>query len=145
MCGGTSHWTGEQTMTSDPTMTTALLRGAQCRCPACGEGRLFRKFLKVADACPACGEELYHHRADDMPAYIVMSIVGHIVVGLLLWTETEFAPSIWVHITLWFPLTVALSLALLQPVKGTIVAMQWALRMHGFARRRWRGALQRAS
>jgi len=117
-------------------MPTALLRGATCRCPNCGEGPLFRKFLKVNDTCNVCGEELYHHRADDMPAYIVMSIVGHIVIGLLLWVETNFAPSIWVHIALWFPLTVALSLALLQPVKGTIVAMQWYLGMHGFGPQR---------
>lgn len=59
---------------SEPTMNTALLRGTMCKCPACGEGQLFRKFLKVSDTCNACGEELRHHRADDMPAYIVMSI-----------------------------------------------------------------------
>src|SRR5688572_22002500 len=67
------------TTASDPAMSVALARGALCTCPACGEGKLFRKFLKVADTCPACGEALHHHRADDMPAYIVMSIVGHIV------------------------------------------------------------------
>ncbi|CAN1724534.1 DUF983 domain-containing protein [Hyphomicrobium sp. 1Nfss2.1] len=124
--------------TCEPTLATALLRGATCRCPACGEGPLFRKFLKVKDRCDACGEDLHHHRADDMPAYIVMSIVGHIVIGLLLWVETSFAPSIWIHIALWVPLTLGLSLGLLQPVKGTIVALQWALRMHGFGARRTR-------
>ncbi len=122
----------------EPTLATAMIRGATCRCPACGDGPLFRKFLKVKDTCDVCGEELYHHRADDMPAYIVMSIVGHIVIGLLLWVETSFAPSIWVHIALWFPLTIILSLVLLQPVKGTIVGMQWSLGMHGFGARRGR-------
>lgn len=122
----------------EPTTSTALLRGAACRCPSCGEGRLFRKFLKVTDRCDVCGEDLYHHRADDMPAYIVMSIVGHIVIGLLLWVETSFAPSLWVHVALWVPLTIGLSLALLQPVKGMIVALQWSLRMHGFGPRRVR-------
>jgi uncharacterized protein (DUF983 family) len=134
--------------TYEPTLGTAVMRGAVCRCPACGEGPLFRKFLKVKDTCNVCGEELYHHRADDMPAYIVMSIVGHIVIGLLLWVETSFAPSIWVHIALWFPLTIALSLVLLQPVKGSIVGMQWSLRMHGFGPRRVRAGepkLQRAA
>ncbi len=134
--------------TCEPTLATALLRGAACRCPACGEGPLFRKFLKVKDRCDVCGEDLHHHRADDMPAYIVMSIVGHIVIGLLLWVETSFAPSIWIHIALWVPLTLGLSLVLLQPVKGTIVALQWALRMHGFGARRSRNSttnLQRAA
>ena len=91
-------------------MATALLRGAACKCPNCGEGALFRKFLKVKDNCETCGEDLSHQRADDMPAYIVISIVGHIVIGLLLWVETNFAPDMWVHIALWFPLTIALSL-----------------------------------
>lgn len=121
---------------TEPSMNQALMRGVRCTCPQCGEGRLFRKFLKVAETCNACGEELHHHRADDMPAYIVMSIVGHIVVGLVLWTEFRYGPPVWVHWTLWLPLTVILTLALLQPVKGFIVALQWKLRMHGFGTRR---------
>jgi len=111
---------------------TALLRGAMCRCPNCGQGRLFRAYLKVADRCSVCGEELFHHRADDAPAYFVILIVGHIVVPMVLAVETAFAPPYWVHFALWFPLIIALSLFLLQPVKGVIVAWQWAHRMHGF-------------
>jgi uncharacterized protein (DUF983 family) len=132
---------------ADPTMATALLRGAACKCPNCGDGALFRKFLKVKDTCETCGEDLSHQRADDLPAYIVISIVGHIVIGLLLWVETNFAPDMWVHIALWFPLTIALSLGLLQPVKGTIVALQWSLGMHGFGQQRAisRAAQERAS
>jgi uncharacterized protein (DUF983 family) len=127
---------GSEMHAPQPTMSAAMLRGAACKCPKCGEGTLFRKFLKVRDNCDACGEDLSHQRADDMPAYIVISIVGHIVIGLLLWVETNFAPDIWVHIALWFPLTIGLSLALLQPVKGMIVAVQWYLGMHGFGDQR---------
>jgi uncharacterized protein (DUF983 family) len=93
---------------------------------------MFRAYLKVADACPACGEDLHHHRADDFPAYVVIVIVGHIMVPLVLLTETHFAPPYWVHMTLWPALTMALGLLLLQPVKGAIVGLQWALGMHGF-------------
>jgi uncharacterized protein (DUF983 family) len=110
----------------------ALLRGLRGRCPACGEGRLFRAFLKVADHCPACGEAMHHHRADDAPAYFVILIVGHIVVPLALLIETEYALSYLTHALLWVPLTVGMSLALLQPIKGAIVGVQWAARMHGF-------------
>lgn len=110
----------------------SFFNGLRGRCPACGEGRLFGKFLKVADDCPACGEHLHHHRADDMPAYIVITIVGHIVVPLAFAVETAFRPEYAIHLLLWLPLIVIFSLALLQPVKGAIVAMQWALRMHGF-------------
>lgn len=118
--------------TPEPTMAVALGRGARCKCPACGEGALFRKYLKVVDKCAACGEELHHHRADDMPAYIVMSIVGHIVVGGVLWVEFTYGWPTWLHLAIWLPLTLVLTLGLLQPVKGFIVALQWGLRMHGF-------------
>lgn len=93
---------------------------------------MYCAFLKVADECPACGEHLYHHRADDMPPYIVISIVGHIVVPLAFTVETAFRPDYWIHLALWIPMIIGLSLALLPSVKGTIVALQWALRMHGF-------------
>lgn len=93
---------------------------------------MFRAFLKVADRCPACGEELHHHRADDAPPYFVIFIVGHIVVPLALWTELAYTPPYWVHWSLWLPLTALLSIGLLQPVKGAVVGWQWAQYMHGF-------------
>jgi uncharacterized protein (DUF983 family) len=106
------------------------------RCPHCGKGRMFRAFLKVADDCPVCGEELHHHQADDFPAYIVIVIVGHILVPLVLLVETHIAPPFWVGMLVWPIAVVVLGLALLQPVKGAIVGMQWALGMHGFERTR---------
>ena len=110
----------------------AMGRGAMGRCPHCGKGRMFRAFLKVADHCDACGEELHHQRADDFPAYLVIVLVGHIVVPLVLATETHFSPPYWLSMTLWPALTVALALAFLQPVKGAVVGLQWATGMHGF-------------
>jgi uncharacterized protein (DUF983 family) len=110
----------------------AMLRGASLKCPACGKGSLFRRYLKVADACPACGEELHHHRADDAPPYFTIVIVGHVVVSLVLAVEMAYRPPLWVHAALWLPLTVVLSLVLLPSIKGALVALQWALRMHGF-------------
>jgi uncharacterized protein (DUF983 family) len=110
----------------------AVLRGLRGRCPACGEGAMFRAFLKVDDCCPHCGEELHHHRADDFPAYLVIVIVGHILVPLVLVVETEIAPAVWISMTLWPTLALAMSLALLQPIKGAVVAIQWFLGMHGF-------------
>jgi len=61
----------------------AMKRGFVGRCPNCGEGKLFRGFVKTVDHCEACGEALHHHRADDLPAYLVIVIVGHVVVSLL--------------------------------------------------------------
>jgi uncharacterized protein (DUF983 family) len=93
---------------------------------------MFRRYLKVADACPHCGEELHHHRADDAPPYFTIVIVGHIVVGLVLAVEMAYRPPLWVHAALWLPLTLILTLVVLQVVKGALVALQWALLMHGF-------------
>jgi uncharacterized protein (DUF983 family) len=125
----------ETTPTRDVTFMDAVLRGWRGRCPSCGEGRLFRAYLKVNDNCPACGEALHHHRADDFPAYIVIVIVGHIVVPLLLMVETDFAPPYWIHLMIWPALSLVLSLLLLPRVKGAVVALQWQLRMHGFDQR----------
>jgi uncharacterized protein (DUF983 family) len=110
----------------------SMRRGLAGRCPHCGEGHLFKGFLKVAPHCDVCGEHFHHHRADDLPAYIVIFVVGHIVVGGMLSAETHYDWPVWLHVMLWPLLTVVLSLGMLQPVKGVIVALQWANRMHGF-------------
>jgi len=110
----------------------AMTRGFFGKCPNCGQGKMFRAFLKVADNCPACGEPLHHQRADDFPAYIVIILVGHIIVPLVLLVETEWAPPTWVHMVIWPALVAVMTLGLLQPVKGAIVGLQWVLGMHGF-------------
>ena len=121
--------------TNDRPLLRAMARGFMCRCPHCGEGRLFGRFLKVADRCDACGEEYHHHRADDLPAYLVIFIVGHVVVGAFMGAERMFELSTWQHLAIWTPLTLVSTIALLQPVKGAVVGLQWALRMHGFSGR----------
>jgi uncharacterized protein (DUF983 family) len=125
-------WTPEQAAGEKRDVWTALKRGFRCRCPRCGEGKLFRAFLKVDDHCSVCGLDFTPHRADDLPAYLVIVIVGHIVVPAALWIETNYAPAVWLQLTVYLSFTLVASLALLQPVKGAVVGLQWALRMHGF-------------
>lgn len=110
----------------------AMKRGARCRCPNCGEGRMFTSFLKVNPACDSCGERLDGHRADDMPPYITIMIVGHIIVAANLFFERTAEWPMWWHMALWPTLTIIMTLAIMQPVKGALIAYQWALRMHGF-------------
>ncbi len=110
----------------------AILNGLRCRCPKCGEGKLFRAYLKINDTCPNCGEQLHWHKADDLPPYISIVIVGHIIVGLMLHLEMEYAIApIWYVVTM-VPAALILPLALLPSIKGAVVALQWANRMHGF-------------
>jgi uncharacterized protein (DUF983 family) len=118
--------------TGERPLGQSLLRGAQGLCPACGIGRMFKRYLKVADHCPDCGEALHHQRADDAPPYFTIVIVGHIVVGLVLALEVAYRPPLWLHGAIWLPLTVILCLVLLPFIKGALVALQWAVMMHGF-------------
>ena len=110
----------------------AMLRGALHRCPACGAGSLFRAYLKVADACPACGEELFHQRADDAPPYVTILVIGHLILASVVAVDLAYGWPLWLHAAVWLPLTVALCLGFLPTAKGALVGLQWALRMHGF-------------
>ena len=125
-------WTRESAQPEKRDLWSAMKRGFRCRCPRCGEGKMFRAFLKTADNCPVCGLDFTPHRADDLPAYLVIVIVGHIVVPIALWVETNYSPAVWLQLAAYLPFTFLSSLALLQPVKGSVVGLQWALRMHGF-------------
>ena len=118
--GATKVWTRDYGTADKRNVWAAMKRGFRGRCPRCGQGKLFRAFLKVDNSCSVCGLDFTPHRADDLPAYLVIVIVGHIMVPTALLIET------------YLPMTFIASLLLLQPVKGTVVGLQWALRMHGF-------------
>lgn len=125
-------WTRETGLVEKRDVWAALKRGFRGRCPRCGQGKLFRAFLKTADNCSVCGLDFTPHRADDLPAYLVIVIVGHIVVPMALLIETNFSPPVWLQLSIYLPVTFLASLSLLQPVKGAVVGLQWALHMHGF-------------
>ena len=111
----------------------SMLRGWRRRCPNCGGGPMYDSYLKVRRSCASCGEELHHHRADDMPAWATILIVGHIVVAAMVSAEMMWNPPLWVHWTAWPVLALLMSLWLLPRLKGVIVALQWAWQMHGFS------------
>jgi uncharacterized protein (DUF983 family) len=110
----------------------AMWRGLKQRCPSCGEGHIFDGFLKVVHTCPVCGEALYHHRADDGPAYLTILVVGHLLAPLIHLTWTHFRPEPMVMATVFTVFCVGLSLFLLPRMKGFVVGIQWSRRMHGF-------------
>ena len=113
-------------------LLSALGRGWRKRCPRCARGGLFDGYLKIHPLCAVCNLALHHHRADDAPPYFTIMIVGHIVIGGMLWLETAVHPAAWIHLSLWLPLTIVLTLVMLPMVKGALIGLQWALRMHGF-------------
>lgn len=117
---------------NDRSTREAMLRGARGRCPSCGTGRMFSSYLKVADHCPDCNEALHHQRADDGPAYLTILLVSHIGAPLLLACYIAWRPSAMTMILSFGLGAIILSLLLLPRIKGAMVGLQWARRMHGF-------------
>lgn len=116
----------------DRPLGPALGRGLRGRCPACGEGRLFARFLKPVQACAHCGQRLDVHQADDFPSYIVILLLGHILVPLMIEVNAALAIPLGIQAALWPTLAALLATALIQPVKGGVIAFQWSRRMAGF-------------
>ncbi|MDU8909966.1 DUF983 domain-containing protein [Aestuariicoccus sp. MJ-SS9] len=120
--------------TEDRPTLPAVWKGWRRRCPNCGSGPLLRGYLKVRDTCPVCREELYHHRADDGPAYLTILLVGHLMAPLLHLVFVTWRPEPLILFTIFAVGCIGLSLYLLPRLKGVIVAIQWSRYMHGFSR-----------
>lgn len=116
----------------DRPLKPAILNGLALRCPKCGEGKVLHSYLKVHDTCPACQEELHHHRADDGPAYVTILIVGHVMVFALTTMWEIWRPSAMTMALTISAIAVITALTMLPRVKSMIIAYQWAKRMNGF-------------
>lgn len=123
----------QQPSIGDRDLRAALLRGLRGECPACGGAKLFGGFLKPVSHCPSCGQNWTVHSADDMPAYLVVLILGHVLVPILVAVNMRYDLPMWLDMTLWPGLAVILALLMIQPIKGAVIGFQWARRMHGFA------------
>jgi uncharacterized protein (DUF983 family) len=110
----------------------AMWRGALARCPSCGKGKLWSSYLKTKPKCAHCLTDLHHHRADDAPPYFTIFIVGHVLIPLVVMVEIKLQPPYWLHALIWLPAALVMTLTLMLIVKGAIIGLQWALRMHGF-------------
>jgi uncharacterized protein (DUF983 family) len=104
-------------------------RGLAHRCPACGKGRLFRRYLKVQPQCEVCSHPLARYPADDGPAYLTILLVGHLVVAPLLFFPIvwESPPQYSLPIILgWLALV---TLVALPRVKGGWIGLMYALQV----------------
>jgi uncharacterized protein (DUF983 family) len=113
---------------SRPDGLTALWRGTMGRCPNCGKGALLHRYLKVVPNCSVCGEAFSHLPADDMPPWLTILIVGHVLFGSVWYVERHFDIAVWMEMTLWPVLGLALTLILLPRCKGFVLALLWVLR-----------------
>ncbi len=95
------------------------------RCPRCGDGKLFKGFLSVAPSCDLCGLDYAFADSGDGPAVFVMLIAGFIVVGAALIFDFRYEPPMWVHLVVTLPLGALVCLAILRPLKGVMIALQY--------------------
>jgi uncharacterized protein (DUF983 family) len=112
----------------------AALRGARNRCPSCGEGALFGRFLKPIAKCESCGQDWTHQQADDFPAYLAILVTGHVLAPLIIALVNYTDLPVWGLMVIIVSLALISMLAMLQPAKGAIIAVQWWLGMHGFVK-----------
>ena len=108
----------------------ALSTGLGCRCPRCGRGRLFDGYLTLRPACEACGLDFAFADSGDGPAFFVMSAVGVVVVFCAMIVEFSYEPPLWLHALLWVPMTLGLSLLMVRPAKGLLIALQYQHKAH---------------
>lgn len=122
---------GETGYTNRRPIAQSIRRGAFGRCPRCGDGRLFRSYLKPAGTCTGCDEPYGDMRTDDAAPWLTILIVGHIVGPLIVMSERSFHPALWVQASVFLPATLILTLLLLPRAKGALLGLMWALRLRG--------------
>ena len=110
---------------TQPTVLQSALRGIACRCPRCGEGKLFTGFLTLRPACDTCGLDYAFIDAGDGPAVFIIMLAGAIVVAAALIVEVKYQPPFWVHAVLWLPLILATTLLPLRSMKALLIALQF--------------------
>lgn len=107
------------------TVMQSAMRGIACKCPRCGEGRLYDGFLTLRGRCEACGLDYAFIDAGDGPAIFIIMIAGFIVVGAALIVEIKYQPPFWLHAALWLPLILVVTLWPLRAMKSLLIALQY--------------------
>ena len=107
------------------TEPSPIAAGLSCRCPACGEGKLFQGFLDLRPRCETCGLDYAFIDAGDGPAVFIILGAGFIVVFAALIVEFAYQPPYWLHAVLWLPLILLVTLLPLRPVKSFLAALQY--------------------
>jgi uncharacterized protein (DUF983 family) len=110
-------------------VSTAMLRGLRGKCPNCGKGPLFYRYLKVEPVCQTCGHDLDRYPADDGPAYFTVLIVGHLVIVpfLILGAPLIWKAPLWLLIPGALTAVSVITLTALPIIKGAVVGLLYAL------------------
>lgn len=109
---------------SEKNTVSPIRAGLLCKCPRCGEGKLYNGFLAFADKCSYCDLDYTNFDSGDGAAAFIIMFLGFIIVGLALVVEVKFSPPIWLHLLMWIPAIIGGSLFMLRPAKALMVAAQ---------------------
>jgi uncharacterized protein (DUF983 family) len=101
------------------------MRGLGCKCPRCGQGKLYAGFLSLALSCEVCGLDYAFIDSGDGPAIFIIMLAGAIVVACALIVEVKYQPPFWLHATLWLPLILITTLLPLRSMKSLLIALQF--------------------
>lgn len=110
----------------------AVLNGCKGKCPACGTGKMFYRYIKVHELCPSCKTPLDVHNVDDAPTWITLVVVLHIVAPFVMMSTIDWNWSIWLGWIVWPAVTTILCLICLPIAKGGMIGYQWAHKLAGF-------------
>jgi len=105
----------------------SVFRGITGHCPACGQGKLFWKYLKVNGRCEVCDTDLARYPADDGPAYLTILLIGHLVVAPMLFFSIVWRSNPAYSLPIILVPLAGLTLALLPRVKGGWVGLMYSL------------------
>ncbi len=112
-------------MSEELSTRRSLWRGIMQQCPRCGEGKLFKVYLKRAESCSHCHESFEGLDADDGPAWLTIGLAAHIVVPLLIFLERGQLLPYWQEAAILAVVAVANVLLLLPVSKGFFIAALW--------------------
>ena len=64
-------------------------------------------------------------QADDFPAYSGIFVTGHLLAPVVIAMIGSYAVPSWLTLAIILPVAVIMLLAMLQPVKGAVIAFLW--------------------
>ncbi|HEY8614770.1 DUF983 domain-containing protein [Phenylobacterium sp.] len=105
----------------------SVSRGLKHRCPACGKGALFRKYLKVAERCEVCDLDLQRYPADDGPAYLTILLVGHLIVAPLFFFPIVWESPAYLSLPILLGSLSVITLMALPRIKGGWIGLMYAI------------------
>ncbi|WP_284124834.1 DUF983 domain-containing protein [Parerythrobacter aestuarii] len=105
-----------------PALSEAALFGL---CPECGGRTLFAGWIKLAPRCRVCSLDYDQFNVGDGPAAFLTLLIGALVVGLAAWLVIAVDPPWWVHVLLWVPLSIGLTIGGLRVAKAALLTSEY--------------------